>query len=137
MYKVVWHGRGIALHGPGNHEEAIAFYDKVIALNQDYAESWCSRIRALVNSDQSSDAVVSHDKAIVLNPHYTPAWTRRGNALNHPGEYSGGIDSSDRAIAMCPDDAGAADVFVVLPKKDQTGMILRLWTSFITWPNPI
>ena len=62
-------------------EEALASYDKAIALKPDYAEAYSNRGNALRDLKRLEDALASYDKAIALKPDFAEAYNNRGNAL--------------------------------------------------------
>ena len=62
-------------------EEALASYDKAIALKPDYAEAYNNRGNALMDLKRPEEALASYDKAIALKPDYAEAYNNRGNAL--------------------------------------------------------
>ena len=76
--------RGNALNDLKRHEEALASYDKAIALKPDYAEAYNNRGTALNDLKRHEEALASYDKAIALKPDYAEAYNNRGNALNGP-----------------------------------------------------
>ena len=66
------------------HEEALASYDKAIALKPDYAEAYNNRGNALKDLKRHEEALASYDKAIALKPDYAEAYNNRGAALRRP-----------------------------------------------------
>ena len=87
--------------------EALASYDKAIALKPDDAEAHYNRGNALRDLKRPAEALASYDKAIALKPDYVAAHNNRGNALKvlkHPAEA---LASYDKAIALKPDLAEA------------------------------
>ena len=61
-------------------EEALASYDKAIALKPDYAEAFNNRGIALRQLKRFDEALASYDKAIALKPDYADAFNNRGIA---------------------------------------------------------
>ena len=64
-------------------DEAIASYDRAIALKPDYAQAWCNRGNLLNDLENFQQALASYDKAIALKPDYAEAWSNRGTALQY------------------------------------------------------
>ena len=58
--------RGNALQDLGEHETAVASYDRAIALQPSHAMAWCERGKALAALTQAEEAIVSFDRAISL-----------------------------------------------------------------------
>ena len=61
--------------------EALASYDKAIALKPDYAEAHNNRGNALMDLKRPEEALASYDGAIALKPDFAEAHSNRGNAL--------------------------------------------------------
>ena len=81
-------------------EEALASYDRAIALRPDYAEAYNNRGNALMDLKRPADALASYDKAIALKPDYTEAYYNRGNALMDLKRPADALASYDKAIAL-------------------------------------
>ena len=84
--------------------EAVASYDKAIALEPDAADTYYNRGSALLELRRFEEAVASYDQAIALKPDHTQAHCNRGNALLALGRAEEAVASYDRAIALRPDD---------------------------------
>ena len=83
--------------------EALASYDKAIALKPDYAEAYNNRGIALQGLNRPEEALASYDKAIALKPDYAEAHRNRGNALRDLKRPAEALASYDKAIALKPD----------------------------------
>ena len=70
--------RGLTYDGQGDHDRAIAEYDKSLLLWPDYAEALNSRGFAYYEKSDYERAVADYDKAIELRPDYGLALTNRG-----------------------------------------------------------
>jgi tetratricopeptide (TPR) repeat protein len=87
--------------------EALASYNKAIALRPDYAEAHSNRGTALLDLKRPAEALASCDKAIALKPDYAEAHSNRGNALVDLKRPAEALASYDKAIALKPDYAEA------------------------------
>ena len=87
--------------------DALASYDKAIALKPDYAEAYNNRGNALTDLKRPADALASYDRAIALKPDYAEAYNNRGNALKDLKRPADALASYDKAIALKPDFAEA------------------------------
>ncbi|MFW9263632.1 tetratricopeptide repeat protein, partial [Nostoc sp. CALU 546] len=85
------------------YEQAIASYDKAIAIKPDYYEALLYRGSALNYLQRYSEAIASDDKAIAIKPNYQEVWYNRGISLVNLQRYSEAIASYDKAIAIKPD----------------------------------
>ena len=87
--------------------EALASYDKAIALKPDYAAAHNNRGNALRGLKRPDEALASYDKAIALKPDVAEAHNNRGNALMDLKRPVEALASYDKAIALKPDFAEA------------------------------
>ena len=62
-------------------DEALASYDRALALKPDYAEAFYNRGNALQELKRTDEAVASYDRALALKPDYAEAHSNRGVAL--------------------------------------------------------
>jgi predicted O-linked N-acetylglucosamine transferase (SPINDLY family) len=101
--------RGHALMGSRRLSEALASYEKAIALKFDYAEAYFHRGNVMHELRQDAQAVASYDKAIEFSPGFAEAFHGRGLALRNLRRLHEAINSYDRAIAL---KSGFADAYV-------------------------
>ena len=92
----------------GNATEALASFDKALAINPRSPVTWSYRGNALYSLKRYTEAVESYDKAIAisLGGDYD-VWYNRGNALNELGRYSEAVYSYDKAIELQPEHIDA------------------------------
>jgi len=88
-------------------DEALASYDRAIAIKPDYAKAHNNRGNALKELKRWDEALASYDRAIAIKPDYADAYSNRGNALNELKRLDEALASYDRAIAIKPDYADA------------------------------
>jgi predicted O-linked N-acetylglucosamine transferase (SPINDLY family) len=84
-------------------EDALASYDKAIALRSDYAEAYVNRGHVLRELWRNEAAVDSYDRAIQLKPIYAEAFESRGICLLAIGRIEDAISSYQRALALEPE----------------------------------
>jgi protein O-GlcNAc transferase len=104
---VFYSNHGNALLKLKQFNEAIASYEKAIALKPDYANAYYNRGVALSELNQLAAAVSSYDKAIALLPNFLGALYNRGIALQALKQFDASIASYDQAIAIQPNFAEA------------------------------
>ncbi len=102
-----WLNRGAVLADLGQPAEALASYDRAIALKPDFAEAFNNRGRALATLGRLAEALDSYDRATALKPDQAAAHNNRGNALKDLGRPEEALASYDRAIALKPGYADA------------------------------
>jgi protein O-GlcNAc transferase len=99
---------GNTLRGAKRFEDALAAYDKAIALRPDYADALYNRGITLMDLRRFEEALASYDKVIALEPGYAKALNNRGNVLQVLKRFEQAVASYDRAVAVEP---GYIDAF--------------------------
>jgi tetratricopeptide (TPR) repeat protein len=79
--------RGSAFHQAGLFNDALAAYDKAIALSPRHAGAHTSRGVAWAALDRFEDAVDAHDQAITLEPEFALPHENKGIALQRLGRW--------------------------------------------------
>ena len=59
---------GAALDATGQHGEAVASYDRALAMRPEYAEAWYNRGIALEKQGRYPDGLDSYDRALAIEP---------------------------------------------------------------------
>ena len=96
--------RGAAPH---RRDEALAGYDRALAIGPDDPEALNGRGIVLRQLRRPNDALASYDRALSLRPDYPAALANRGNVLTDLKRFDEALASFDRALAIRPDFAGA------------------------------
>ena len=104
---VAHNNRGVALKALGRLDEALASYDKALALRPDYAEAFNNRGVALKALGRLDEALASYDKALAVRPDYAEAFFNRGVALQELKRFAEALASYDKALALKRDHAEA------------------------------
>ena len=103
----VHNNRGVLQQLLKRYPEALASYEKAIALKPDYANAHFNRAFILKLLNRYEEALAGYDKAIALNPGHADAHNNRAALLQDMRRYGEAIASYDRAIAAKPDYAMA------------------------------
>ncbi len=88
-------------------EEALASYERALALRPDFAEAHSNRGNTLHDLVRFEDALASHDLALALRPDFAEAHSNRGNTLQELRLFEEALAGYDRAIMLQPDFAEA------------------------------
>jgi len=96
---------GSTLRRLGQPAEALACFDKAVALDGAYADAHFGRANALLELGRPADAVAGYDRVIGLDPDRVEAATRRATALRALGRPAEALDGIDRALARTGDRA--------------------------------
>jgi serine/threonine protein kinase len=98
-----WLNEGDKLLHLQKYTEAIASYNKAIAIKPDYHEALYRQGVALRQLHRYTEAIESYDKAIAIKPDDHQTWNNRGIALDELKRYTEAIGSYNKAIAIKPD----------------------------------
>lgn len=99
--------RAAALREQKRFHEALAAFDRAIALKPDYAQGHNGRGIVCANLDRPAEALAAFDRAIVLKPDYAEAHNNRGIVLQELIRCDEALASFDRTIALQPANAQA------------------------------
>ncbi|WP_237741278.1 tetratricopeptide repeat protein [Geminocystis herdmanii] len=86
----------------GDLEEAIAFWDQVLSVDEQFIQAWHNRGSALAYLNRFEEAIHSFDRAIAINVNDYHSWNNRGNALYSLGKWKEAIISWDRVLGVQP-----------------------------------
>lgn len=90
----------LAWHRARRFKEALAAYDRAIALMPKNAEAFSNRGIVLQALGRFAEALASYDQAVGLDPAYAAAYNNRGNALQDLKRYDEAVASYDKAVAL-------------------------------------
>ena len=97
-----WDTQGCKLCEQEAYTEAVAAFDRAIALDPKFCKSWSNRANALCALKRYAEALDSYDRAVAIQPQYHQAWFNRGLLFSEMMAYGNAIESYDRAIALHP-----------------------------------
>src|SRR5262245_26425592 len=89
------------------YDEALAAYDRILALEPNVAEIHNNRGLVLARLGRHGEALDSYDRALALKAAFPDAHTNRGTALHELSRYDDALAAHDRALALAPDLAEA------------------------------
>ncbi len=82
------------------YHDALASYDKALALVPDLTEAWLGRGNILNMLKQSEEALGAFDRALKFHRNLAEAWLGRGNAFCERNDYDNAATAYDRALAL-------------------------------------
>jgi len=97
---------GMILDALKRHEEALASFDRALAMRDD-AVLHFNRGNALKNLGRHADALASYDQALALAPDLTVGHYNRGNTLIELDRHEEALASYDQALALASKRAGS------------------------------
>ena len=93
--------------GLGKNVEALANYDRALALQPRHAEALSNRGNTLKALGRLDAALDSFDKALAIQPDYPAALSNRGAVLFEMARYEEALATYDRSLALRPDQVAA------------------------------
>ncbi len=88
-------------------DEALASYDRALAVQRDHAGALCNRGATLHELERFDEALASYDRALAARPDYAEALFNRGITLQELGRFEEALASYDRALLLRPTYAEA------------------------------
>jgi tetratricopeptide (TPR) repeat protein len=91
----------------GKNDEALASYDRALALRPDSTEALYNRGNSLRQLKRFNEALASYDRALTLRPDYATALSNRGVTLYELKRFDEALANYDRALTLRTDYAEA------------------------------
>ena len=91
----------------GKKGEALANYDRALAVQPDFAETLNNRGAILHGLKRFDEALASFDRALAVQPDYAEASYNRGNSLRDLKRFDEALASYDHVLAVRPNHAEA------------------------------
>jgi tetratricopeptide (TPR) repeat protein len=93
---------GLALGKIGRQADAIAAFDRALALKPDDVEALHNRGAALARLNRLQEAIADRERALVIDPKCTEVLSNYGTVLQILGRNEEAIADFDRALAIDP-----------------------------------
>jgi protein O-GlcNAc transferase len=97
--------RGVVLNKLKRHEEALASYDRALAINPFFTEALNNRGNVLQKLRRFEQALASYDRALTIKSAYANAMIGRATVLQELKRYEDALVSYDKALAIQPSSA--------------------------------
>jgi tetratricopeptide (TPR) repeat protein len=102
---IAHYNRGNDYQADGDHDKAIADYNKSIDLKPQ-ASAYHNRGYSYSRKDLYDKAIADYDKALKLEPKHKFAYYNRGAAYGEKGDHVQAVMDYNRAAKLTPDDHG-------------------------------
>ena len=102
-----YNNRGVAKYKLGDHNGAIADYDKALEIDPKYTNVYNNRGVAKCKLGDYNGAIEDFDKVLEIDPKYADAYNNRGLAKNDLGDSESAIADFDKALEINPEYADA------------------------------
>lgn len=99
--------KGRAYASRTRYREAIACYQKAVALDPANPEIFYFRAAVFIETGRNVDALADCEHALELNQNYAAAWSKKGHALYNLERYDDALFACTRALALNGNDATA------------------------------
>jgi tetratricopeptide (TPR) repeat protein len=96
--------KGTALYNQGTYDEAITYFDKVLAIDPNNILALYNKALALKKLGTYDEAITYFDKVVAIDPNNINASIGKGNTLYSLGRYDEAIESYDEALSINPND---------------------------------
>ena len=100
MRGVSCYNRGAAHMAKGEYDQAIACFDKALAIEPGFAEAYCNRGTAYYEKGQYDPAISDFSKAIEINPDFAEAYYNRAVAYFDKREYGKALQDVQKAQSL-------------------------------------
>jgi len=118
-----WYRLGVILALAGNYEQALAAYQRAIALDPKYASPHNGMGNVYADLGRYDEALAAYQRAIALDPKYASPHNGMGNVYADLGRYDEALAAYQRAIALDPKYAsphnGVGNVYYRLGRYDE------------------
>ena len=102
-----YYGLGLAYTGLEKFEDAVAVYQRAIAVIPDWAYTHAALASAYANMHRYAEALEAYKVAVALDPNDVMIHHQLGNVYSKRGERSAAMRHQQRAIAIAPEFAAA------------------------------
>ena len=94
--------RAVQAQAFGDLNHARALYDRVIAIQPDYAEAWNRRATVFLAQENYSEALRDVNEALRLEPRHFGAWGGLGAVLERLGSKDEAVAAYENALDLYP-----------------------------------
>ncbi len=94
--------RAVQAQAFGDLDHARALYDRVIAIQPDYAEAWNRRATVFLAQQDYTEALRDVNEALRLEPRHFGAWGGLGAVLENLGSKQEALDAYEKALDIYP-----------------------------------
>jgi protein O-GlcNAc transferase len=91
----------------GRYQDALAAYDKAIAIKPDLVDAFYNRANVLKSLQRHDDALSGYERTIALQPDHAQAFVARADTFNSIGRFPEALEAFERYLQLAygPPDA--------------------------------
>ena len=101
------YNKAFSLSSLGHLDEAIACYDRVVALEPANSDAWNNKGVCLRKQGKLDQALTCYDRATEADRRNASAWSNRGNCLYTLGRYAEALEDLEKAVDLDPKNESA------------------------------
>src|SRR5918999_167464 len=101
------YSRGYEAYEQGMYQQAIEYFDRVLAIDPNFLEALHYKGSALNSLQRHQEAIEYYDRALAIDPNYVNVLISKGNVLVGLQRYEEAIEHYDRALAIAPNSVVA------------------------------
>lgn len=94
------YNRGADFMAQGDYNQAIAWFDKAIAVEPSFTEAYCNRGTAYYEKGEADAAIADFSKAIEIEPDFAEAYYNRAAAYYDKQEYDKAVQDVQKAQSL-------------------------------------
>jgi tetratricopeptide (TPR) repeat protein len=111
--------KGHSLENLGRTQEALACFDRAIAMDPTLAQAWSNKGSTLAGLGRNEEALRCIDRALEIDPRYAPGWFSRGVALDNLRRPEESLACYDRGLDITVDPDALYNKGLVLRGLDR------------------
>jgi tetratricopeptide (TPR) repeat protein len=80
-----------------HYEEAMAAYDRALAIQPNRLNAWLGKGRTLFELSRYEEALAAYDRALAIEPKEASAWSEKSSVLDQLGRHAEAVAAKDQA----------------------------------------
>ena len=84
------------------YNESLIYFDKAIAIDQNFSEAWEAKGVAFHDMKLYDDSITCYNKALELNPRDAEIWYLKSVTFKDWGKYEEAVESNRKAVEFDP-----------------------------------
>jgi tetratricopeptide (TPR) repeat protein len=113
-----WNNMGVALAASGKTTDAIAVYDKSLAINNDSSQTHNNLGSALAEAGRFDEAMTQIQKAIAIDPDNSAAHINLGHLLEVTGHRDEAVQQLTQGLQIAPKNADGHNIYGVILARE-------------------
>jgi len=99
---IEFNNHGVMLFQQGRYAEALAAYERAIALDPKYSAPWCCKGNVFSEQQRYAEALAAYEKAIELDPKDAFPWHGKGHVFENQKRYDNALAAFEKTLEINP-----------------------------------